>query len=416
VINRTPKVVLRAAHRRGCPNEPKTSLESIGKAAGCGCQPRYYTFYRDGGSGKPVKAMGVDAHGNIVPVGRLADRQLAERQQRRLQTALEEGRVLGEQSSLTFAEWIDQWLASHRGGPSTINSYRYMARHAKQVMGSKLLRDIRPDDVQQFLASIREAAKERGQEVSESTQAKHLRGLKACLQAAIESRHLQPPNPAILHKSLRPKQRKSVPSYFTDDELPKLLAVLDEEQSVYKTVFRLALHTGLRQGELLELRSGDVHLLESPGYIEFSRKWDERYGVGPLKDKEPRRVWLTDEARRTLEAWTREVGVQPTAALVFQPPRKRSEHLNAHYLRRILDDAMEKSGVGKTGERGNPRNFHSFRHTFARMMLERGAGLEWVSLALGHSSILLTKERYGRWSREGERKQAERVAGLMPAL
>ena len=41
---------------------------------------------------------------------------------------------------------------------------------------------------------------------------------------------------------------------------------------------------------------------------------------------------------------------------------------------------------------GANRDFHSFKHTFARIALEYGAEITWVSQQLAHSSIQLTED------------------------
>jgi integrase len=71
---------------------------------------------------------------------------------------------------------------------------------------------------------------------------------------------------------------------------------------------------------------------------------------------------------------------------------------------------METAGVARVGEGGRKRVFHSLRHTFARVALEGGAELTWVKEQLGHSSITLTVDLYGRWSRTARKAQAERLA------
>jgi len=73
---------------------------------------------------------------------------------------------------------------------------------------------------------------------------------------------------------------------------------------------------------------------------------------------------------------------------------------------------MRKAGVPEAGEHGRRRNFHSFRHTFARITVETGkVPLDWVTGQLGHSSIVLTKHTYGHWSRDAERAQARALDG-----
>jgi hypothetical protein len=43
---------------------------------------------------------------------------------------------------------------------------------------------------------------------------------------------------------------------------------------------------------------------------------------------------------------------------------------------------------------------HSFRHTFASILLARGEPVQYVSEQLGHASVELTTRVYGRWLRK----------------
>ena len=64
-------------------------------------------------------------------------------------------------------------------------------------------------------------------------------------------------------KGERPRGRRTEAAYFENDELPRLFAALEERGSVYRVLFEVALKTGMRQGELLALRWGDVDLVHS---------------------------------------------------------------------------------------------------------------------------------------------------------
>ena len=102
-------------------------------------------------------------------------------------------------------------------------------------------------------------------------------------------------------------------------------------------------------------------------------------------------------------------------------PRFESWRAQCKILRRKLYPAMleadardgqrkhkDEWGIPRIGERGNPRVFHSFRHTFARLVLENGGSREWLNKQLGHSSFAMT-DRYSDWS---DKRLEQEAAGL----
>jgi integrase len=82
--------------------------------------------------------------------------------------------------------------------------------------------------------------------------------------------------------------------------------------------------------------------------------------------------------------------------------------------RRVLYKAMKRAGIPREGEHGRKRDFHSTRHSFARIALQNGARIDWVQRQLGHSSITLTVDRYGRWERAAEKSEALKLEGAFP--
>jgi integrase len=97
------------------------------------------------------------------------------------------------------------------------------------------------------------------------------------------------------------------------------------------------------------------------------------------------------------------------ARLIFSGPDGYLEPTTV--LRRELYPALTRAGIPREGPTGEKRTFHSFRHTFARVALEHGAELTWLSRHLGHSSAMVTDTVYGHWGRAARKRQVKRLEG-----
>ncbi len=382
---------LQTRHTRGCAlGRPWTTFEA---ASGCTCRPMFHVVQRAGG--KLVRE----------PVGH--NRKEAERRLRAVQVAVDRDEYLPLET-LKFAEWADRWLAGLRREETTKATYKSSLDYARKVFGEKQMRKLTTTDVRAFLDEIERTnrARKKPRDVSPTTLAKHLRHLGACLQAAKIER-LVAENPVrMLPSSARPRPAKKRPSYFTDAELRGLWPEL-VERPLLAALCKTAVATGMRLGELAALRWSDVRLLEHE--ILVARSYATGVGEKATKSAEPRTVDLGAQARKILEDWFPSTSGD---GLVFE--REHGGHLEGGQVLDALYAAMARAGIDRISERGGKRTFHSFRNTFARIALEKGAPLEWCQAQLGHASIVLTRDTYGSWSRKAEKATAKKLARAFP--
>ena len=304
-----------------------------------------------------------------------------------------------------FDVYADRWLAGFTGKANSRRVYATTIDYAKAIFGKAKVRDLDASDVRRFLDAIRAANAPR--KVSPATLAKHLRQLGACLEAAISEGYGERNPVRELHKTARPKVARLRRAYYTDDELARLWPEL-AYRPVYLNLAKAAVLTGLRFGKLAALEWNDVDLLHRE--LHFGKAYTTGLGVSPPKSGEPRTIDLTPQAAALFESWLTESGDE---GLVFE--REDGGYLDGGYtLRQVLYPALERAGVERVGERGRKRDFHSFRHTFARIALEHGAEITWVQKQLGHSSITLTVDLYGSWARSAEKAQAEKLGAAFP--
>lgn len=388
---------IQARHARGCKlGRPWTTFEDA-TDADCTCKPMFHVVTR------------VDGKLHREPVGR--NRKNAQRALAKLTVQQDEG-TFAPLKNIAFNEWADLWLAGLRNKPSTVDSYRHTIGYARQALGPLVVRRIGVADLKRFLevcGSSRRGRK-RDRPMSDSTAAKHLRVLGVCLQSAVAAGYAADNPVRKLPAGEKPRARRQEAAYFGDDELPRLVAEL-RDRGVYRVAVLLGLKTGMRLGELSALRWGDVDL--SAGVLHVRRAFTNGALTTP-KNHERREVFVTPDVVELLGGWWGELG-RPADDTLVLPSDTKTGFLNPQVvLRRELYPAMERAGIPREGPTGENRTFHSLRHTYARLAIEHGREMFWLSKHLGHSSLAVTTGTYGHFAREKRQAEALAMEGVFP--
>lgn len=274
---------------------------------------------------------------------------------------------------------------------------------AKEAFERTRVHLLRPQDVSRSNRALRA----RG--LSDSTRAKHLRVVGACLESAVQHGYAARNVVRDLPRNEKPRPQRKESGYYTDDELPRLFRKL---KGVHRVLCEAALLSGMRLGELTALRWRDVDLVG--GVIAVRRTWTDG-NLGTPKNHERRDVDIAPALIERLGVWWGELGKPADETLVF--PGEGATHLSpTTLLKREFYPGMVRAGIPREGPTGEKRTFHSLRHTFARIALENGAELTWVSRHLGHSGTHVTDQVYGHWSRSAREREAERLHGAFAGL
>lgn len=386
---------LHARHSRLCTLAGRWTVPD---APGCTCKPTYYVLSRDD-RGKPIRER----------VGK--NRRNAVRARDKIAVAIDEGEYVA-QKNIAFEEWGRRWLAALERKRTTVNGYGSTITYARQVFGRKPVRRLGASDIAAFnqhLAEIRIRRPDgrgghRQQPLAPSTRAKHLRVLGSCLNSAIRHGYAASNPVKALPPAEKPRAEQKESAYFTDDELPRLFA--EVTPGVFRVLDLTALKTGMREGELIAITWRDLDLIAAVARVRNTMTDGVLHRP---KNHEIRDVDLTPEVVQMLGQWWGELG-KPGQGLVFPGDGRDGYIVPTTLLRRELYPAMARSGIPRIGPTGEPRTFHSFRHTFARIALENGAELTWLSRHLGHSSTAVTDRIYGHWSRAARKRAMERLA------
>jgi integrase len=165
---------------------------------------------------------------------------------------------------------------------------------------------------------------------------------------------------------------------FTKDELVQIMNTANLQMYL---VYNLLYRAGLRQGELVALRWGDVDLANR---VITVKQTVSRGKLVLPKNGKPRKVDISVDLRAAL-------GFARATDDNYVLPGPGGGMLDVRTLQRWHTAIMEGAGV-------RYRSLHNFRHTFAVHLLQAGAQMAYIQQMLGHSSIKVTIDVYGRFA------------------
>src|SRR5258707_2928719 len=328
-----------------------------------------------------------------------SSREVAEQVRRQLEAKLALGDVgfLVEASGLTFEQYSQRWLREHAEvelKPSTVASYAQLLRlYVLPRFGAVQVTSIERGQVKTFLGEW--SAKG---ELSRNTLRLMLCTLRVILNHAVEDGIIEH-NPAEklgrFTKSVKPIHQAQA---MTRAEAEAFLVSATELCPDYHPLFLMAFRAGLRKGELLAVKWGDIQFGtdedDSNRYSFVQRNFVQGKFTTP-KSKKSRRVDLSRELRRTLLELRDKRMLEAIMAgrasiaddLVF--PSKAGTVIDPNNLVHYqFLPCLEHAGLRRF-------RFHDIRHTFGSFLIQDGASLAYVKDQMGHSSIQITVDTYG---------------------
>jgi integrase len=201
--------------------------------------------------------------------------------------------------------------------------------------------------------------------------------------------------PRNVTEAVKPPQgRREEISPLTPEQVKMLLDAASGDR--LEALYVLAVHTGLRQGELLGLKWDDIDL--EAGTLQVRRALiTAREGprlAAPKTKGSRRRVSLTGVAaealkghlERQLEEIDRAGSLWQENALVFAS--ETGTPLDRHALTsRQFKPLLKRAGLPHF-------RFHDLRHTCATLLLSKNVNPKVVSEMLGHAAIAITLDTY----------------------
>ncbi len=308
---------------------------------------------------------------------------------------------------ITVEAYLAQWLESIRGNvkPITMRHYGDLLRlHIVPAIGKVHLAKLSPSDLQRLYAD----RLTKGGLSPTSVGTIHVilhRALKQGMRWGLLARNVT--------EAVDPP-RKNVPTCTTwsREQAADFLTVAD--QHTWAALWRLALFTGMRRGEMLALRWEDVDLQRSVLAVRqtYSRGGDgfvfgtPKSAAGRRSIALPRSLVTALHKHRVEQVEGRlKLGTSyQDQGLVFANPLGEPLHPNTmtNQFKRLVVSA----GVPLI-------RIHDLRHTSATLMLANNIHPKIVQERLGHSDVSMTLNRYSHVTMDMQRDAADQMDTLM---
>lgn len=308
-----------------------------------------------------------------------------------------------ETELMTVGHALDRWLVetvANESAHNTHKSYETTARrHLKPIIGGIKLSKFSPLHVQSMLHEMSEKG------IGDRTRQLSFSVLSACMEHLFRLGAIRE-NPC--NRVTKPKYEREAIQPFTAAEVGEIIKGYEDTR--WHLLLTLAVHTGMRQGELLGLHWEQIDFASQT--IVVDRQAIEKKGVPEIartKTKASvRRIEYGNEVADALVQHKRimlRMGkvkcplVFPTGTgnlvsksyfitrcwnMIF--PRAKNPKLRG-------DDRRFKEPVLHVPHRG----FHHLRHTYATLALGAGVPVHVVSRILGHSSPSVTLNVYAHF-------------------
>jgi integrase len=289
--------------------------------------------------------------------------------------------------SQTVGEYMEQWLqtsARESVRESTYESYRnQVRRYVIPAIGRVKLKRLSAMQIQ----GMYRAMLDRGlsPRTVQYTHAVLHRALRQAVRWGLVPRNVSEDvdRPRLRREEIRPLNRH---------QARHLLNTAGESGDRFEALYVLALHTGMRPGELLGLKWEDVNFDE--GGLQLNRALAGKNLTAPKTKRSRRRIDLSTASiaalkahrKRQLEERMQKAGLWRDHGLVF--PSTVGTPLFHRNVVRAFKDLLKRAGLPQS------TRLYDLRHTCATLLLGSNVHPKYVQELLGHASIALTLDTY----------------------
>jgi integrase len=334
-----------------------------------------------------------------------------------LQVTVDDGAYVP--TEMTVLELGRRWLREHvqpelkRATAATYKDTFYL--HVAPTLGTVRIEDCQPQMVKALLGRLR------AQGLSTQTVSKIRRQMHSMFAFAQDEKLLTV-NPAAAPRKRGPKQRRRARG--TKLSPVQIKRFLEECEPRWRLFYTVALDTGLRRGEMIGLRWGDVDLLERIIYVRRSiSAYDTpadlmREDLTTKSEAGERLVPILDGAQTALEELYAAAEDPGDDAPVFATIKRArgadgvmrpvGRPIDPRWATRVFRATADRAGLPST------IRLHDLRHTTITNAIDQGEDIAIVAAFAGHAKTSTTVDVYYHLMPERAHDAARRIRSLTP--
>lgn len=316
-----------------------------------------------------------------------------------------------EPSKMTLAQWLDTWQETYlvKIKPSTKLLYEQQIRlYIRPALGKIKLEDLDTDKIQRFYNHLG-----KGHDGKPGLSPKSVRNIHGILHKALQQATKVKScgirtNPADGCELPRIEQKGIQP--LSEGQIPLFLNAV--EGHCHEYIYKVALYTGMREGEILGLMWDCVDFSRGTVTIKRQLRREQKKGgeyyLSTPKNGKTRTIVPAPEVMELLRQQKARQNEQKLKAgeawmdsgFVF------TNGIGDRLSYRTVYDCFKRimAQIGSPSTR-----FHDLRHTFAVMSLQAGDDIKTVQGNLGHHTAAFTLDVYGHVTDQMKHESASRM-------
>lgn len=309
------------------------------------------------------------------------------------ESAIRDGRhfTTTEARKHTLKELITEYLEEVTSKNPKARSQQFQLEYWRDELGHLVLADVTPKIINTKKKELLKGLTPTGNVRSPATVKRYLSALSQAFTYAVKELELLNENPVSkVTKPTEPRGRvrylskdEEINGEIVDGEKTRLLKACSQSENPYLyVVVVLAISTGMRQGEIMNLTWKDIDIVQ--GQITLH----------DTKNGESRAVALTGKALELVKAYPRRLDT----LLLFPSKLNSDKPMN---LRKPWVKALKQAEV-------EDFHFHDLRHTAASYLAMNGATLHEIAEVLGHKTLTMAM----RYTHLSESHTASIVASM----